>query len=311
MDFREHIAPRQLKEKHLTAILQQTLRAVTYLHSHRIVHRDIKGQNLLLTARAVVKLADFGLAMSEEDGSSDLCGSAHWMSPDVWVHALDDAPPLREVQNIWSTAADIWAIGITAIELTVGQPPHWALGAKELRERIAGGPPPTLEDEMTSLAAAKEWSKPGGGFSKAYCDLVRQCLSQDPAARPSAAALLEHQALSRAPADLLQTPLFSGAFRKRAEANMRTPVRKKEGERVEGSLDTMQWAEDKVKSANEEAGGDTALREETLGLLLGKPQEEERASSAVEDERMPLLGAQAGSGQQEGGEEGCCNCSIM
>jgi serine/threonine kinase 4 len=95
--------------------MRQVIEGLIYLHSKNIVHRDIKASNLLYQ-NGVVKIADFGVSIfnkekNKTEGSYSRIGSPYWMSPEV----LSD--------SIYNEKTDIWALGITAIELAEGEPP--------------------------------------------------------------------------------------------------------------------------------------------------------------------------------------------
>ncbi|CAN0167410.1 unnamed protein product [Ectocarpus fasciculatus] len=103
----------------LTAIyMTQVLEGLKYLHDQGVLHRDIKGANILTTKRGLVKLADFGVAMKLSDKQAfdvDVVGTPYWMAPEI-----------IEMTGT-TTACDVWSVGCTIIELLEGKPPYFDL----------------------------------------------------------------------------------------------------------------------------------------------------------------------------------------
>ncbi|KAI9007065.1 kinase-like domain-containing protein [Gaertneriomyces semiglobifer] len=161
-------------ESQIAIILAATVEALAFLHRRGIVHRDVKCANILLTENAVVKIADFGVS---EKLTQTICvrnsivGTPYWMSPEVITG------------QEYSTGADIWSLGITAIELTEGVPPHADVHPMRAMFKIPFLPPPTLTEPQR--------------YSAAFNDFVASCLTKDPSKRPSAADLLKHSFIER------------------------------------------------------------------------------------------------------------------
>ena len=145
--------------------MSQVLHGLLYLHEQGVIHRDIKGANILTTKKGVVKLADFGVA-SRTTGlhESSVVGTPYWMAPEV-----------IELSGA-TTASDIWSLGCTVIELLDGKPPYHTLQAMPALFRIVNDDHPPLPQ----------------GASPIVIDFLMQCFQKDPNLRVSAKKLLKH-----------------------------------------------------------------------------------------------------------------------
>ena len=158
-----------LDEKLIAICMKHSLMGLDYLHKKKI-HRDIKAANILLNHAGDCKLADFGVSkelVNTLAKSKTVIGTPYWMAPEVFT----------EKRAGYDAKADIWSLGITAIECAVGEPPHSDVHPMRAIFLIPKCPPPTLGP---------------GNWSADFKDFVAKCLIKDPKARPSAAALLGH-----------------------------------------------------------------------------------------------------------------------
>uniref|UniRef100_A0A7N8X0G9 non-specific serine/threonine protein kinase n=1 Tax=Mastacembelus armatus TaxID=205130 RepID=A0A7N8X0G9_9TELE len=165
---------RGLAEPQIKVVCRQMLEALSYLHSMKIIHRDLKAGNILLMLDGDIKLADFGVSAKNTktlQRRDSFIGTPYWMAPEVVMcETMKDAP--------YDYKADIWSLGITLIELAQIEPPHHELNPMRVLLKIAKSEPPTLD-------------KPDK-WSQEFKDFLKKALDKNPETRPTAAQLLEH-----------------------------------------------------------------------------------------------------------------------
>ncbi|CDW55295.1 serine:threonine protein kinase 3 [Trichuris trichiura] len=163
------IRKKTLNEDEIAVILRDVLTGLQYLHSRRKIHRDVKAGNILLNTEARAKLADFGVAGQLTDTMAKrntVIGTPFWMAPEV-------------IQEIgYDCKADIWSLGITALEMAEGKPPYAEIHPMRAIFMIPTKPPPSFRNP-------NDWSAE-------FIDFVSVCLVKNPDDRPTAEELMEH-----------------------------------------------------------------------------------------------------------------------
>ncbi|XP_036838583.1 TRAF2 and NCK-interacting protein kinase isoform X7 [Oncorhynchus mykiss] len=169
-----------LKEEWTAYICREILRGLTHLHQHKVIHRDIKGQNVLLTENAEVKLVDFGVSAQLDrtvGKRNTFIGTPYWMAPEVI--ACDENP-----EATYDFKSDLWSLGITAIEMAEGAPPLCDMHPMRALFLIPRNPAPRLK--------SKKWSKKFQSF-------IESCLVKSHGQRPSTEQLLKHPFIRELP----------------------------------------------------------------------------------------------------------------
>ncbi|KAI9286216.1 kinase-like domain-containing protein [Umbelopsis sp. AD052] len=157
----------KIEEKYIAVIAREVLMALKFLHKHKIIHRDIKAANILMTDEGNIQLCDFGVAGQTSMNClkrNSFVGTPYWMAPEV----------IRE-GALYDFKADIWSFGITIYEIATGNPPLANQDPMRAIIMIPRSKPPQLE----------------GQFSAAIKEFVEQCVNEEPDERPSADDLLK------------------------------------------------------------------------------------------------------------------------
>jgi len=173
------------------------LLGLAYLHGLGIVHRDVKGGNLLVTEKGDIKLADFGVSEKLEKTLGEIAGTPLWMAPEVAKRG-----------EAYNHKADIWSLGITLIELIDGVPPLSELNAYRVMMAIQKNDPPTVSTPRE--------------MSSNFLDFLSKCLVKDYNLRWDTDELLKHPFLSSAKKSDLKVLLEKTL--KRREVHKRTQV---------------------------------------------------------------------------------------
>ncbi|KAK6166430.1 hypothetical protein SNE40_023124 [Patella caerulea] len=165
---------KKLDEKTIAHILKETLSVLKYLHDNKVMHRDVKGNNILLTDKGKVKLLDFGVSGHLDDKlgrRKTHVGTPYWMAPEVIACE-------NQIEYSYDVRCDIWSLGITAIELADSSPPLSDVDPRRALFKIPRNPPPTV-------AKPSDWSDE-------FLDFIKRCLVKDFEQRPFTDDLLQH-----------------------------------------------------------------------------------------------------------------------
>ncbi|NXB53648.1 MYO3A protein, partial [Leucopsar rothschildi] len=164
----------RMNELIIAYILREALMGLQHLHENKTIHRDIKGNNILLTTEGGVKLVDFGVSAqltSTRLRRNTSVGTPFWMAPEVIACE-------QQLDSSYDARCDAWSLGITAIELGDGDPPLADLHPMRALFKIPRNPPPTLQQPEL--------------WSPEFNDFINKCLTKDYEKRPTVSALLQH-----------------------------------------------------------------------------------------------------------------------
>ncbi|NWV30334.1 MYO3A protein, partial [Origma solitaria] len=164
----------RMNELIIAYILREALMGLQHLHENKTIHRDIKGNNILLTTEGGVKLVDFGVSAqltSTRLRRNTSVGTPFWMAPEVIACE-------QQLDSSYDARCDAWSLGITAIELGDGDPPLADLHPMRALFKIPRNPPPTLQQPEL--------------WSPEFNDFINKCLTKDYEKRPTVSTLLQH-----------------------------------------------------------------------------------------------------------------------
>ena len=179
-------------EDHITFILHETILGLQYIHENGQIHRDVKAGNILLDGNGHVRIADFGVSGwlvnegAQQEKAKTFVGTPCWMAPEVMeqIHGYD-------------YKADIWSLGITAMELAKGYAPYAKYPAMKVLIKTIQDEPPSMETyndfEHDDFAEYNDY--PDEQWSKSFCRMIHSCMEKNPTQRPTCEQLLNDKHL--------------------------------------------------------------------------------------------------------------------
>uniref|UniRef100_A0ABI7Y9A2 non-specific serine/threonine protein kinase n=1 Tax=Felis catus TaxID=9685 RepID=A0ABI7Y9A2_FELCA len=261
---------RGLTEPQIQVVCRQMLEALNFLHGKRIIHRDLKAGNVLMTLEGDIRLADFGVSaknLKTLQKRDSFIGTPYWMAPEVVMcETMKDTP--------YDYKADIWSLGITLIEMAQIEPPHHELNPMRVLLKIAKSDPPTL------LTPSK--------WSVEFRDFLKVALDKNPETRPNAAQLLEHPFVSSVTSNKALRELVAEA---KAEVMEEIEDGREEGEE-EDSIDAASPLGNHTRDSSEVSqlslNTDKLLKESSFtSLPPSQPQDNVNGPSQPSGDRSP------------------------
>ncbi|XP_028677264.1 serine/threonine-protein kinase PAK 6 [Erpetoichthys calabaricus] len=185
------VSETRLNEEQIATVCEAVLQSLSYLHSHGVIHRDIKSDSILLTPDGRIKLSDFGFCAQickDVPKRTSLVGTPYWMAPEV----ITKAP--------YGTEVDIWSLGIMVVEMVDGEPPYFSETPVQAMKRLRDQPAPTVKNIQKLSPILK--------------DFLDRMLTRDPLERATATELLEHPFILQSGTPQCLVPLIE-QYRKR------------------------------------------------------------------------------------------------
>uniref|UniRef100_A0A3P8Q2S2 non-specific serine/threonine protein kinase n=1 Tax=Astatotilapia calliptera TaxID=8154 RepID=A0A3P8Q2S2_ASTCA len=230
---------RPLTEPQIRVVCKQTLEALAYLHESKIIHRDLKAGNILLSLDGDVKLADFGVSAKNTktlQRRDSFIGTPYWMAPEVVMCETSKDRP-------YDYKADIWSLGVTLIELAQIEPPNHEMNPMRVLLKIAKSEPPTLMNPSR--------------WSPEFSDFLRKALDKNVDNRWSTVQLLQ-----------------AGPGHKRAPSDV--SVASSEDDKVPSTPSTLEAVKEKMEAEPAEDQTSDKLSDEGLGTSEVDKTEEEK-----------------------------------
>lgn len=272
--------PKGMEERYIAIIMRELLKGLDYLHNTGKIHRDIKAANILLSESGQVKIADFGVAAQLTNIKSQrltFVGTPFWMAPEVIQEAGYDF------------RADIWSLGITAMEMALGEPPRSDVHPMKVLFLIPKEKPPRLE---------------GSRFTKEFKEFVALCLNKDPEKRPSAKHLLKHAFIKRAgKTEVLQELVLKAKYYEQNGVDYEKDTRYYEEtlKSMNHAPDEDEWVFDTIKPSSTVRGygnlakGGTIKRRKLDRIPSGDGSDVENATAAMEHMNLDAAPLSSGS----------------
>ncbi|XP_046386682.1 serine/threonine-protein kinase 10 [Ischnura elegans] len=244
-----------LTEQQIAYVCQHMLNGLEFLHKSKVIHRDLKAGNVLLTMSGGVKLADFGVSAKNKQTlqkRDTFIGTPYWMAPEVVL-----CETFRD--NPYDFKVDIWSLGITLIEFAQMEPPNHEMSPMRVLLKIQKSDPPKLD-------RPSDWSKD-------FNDFIAGCLVKDPTKRPTASELLKYPFIN---CNLDSKPIRDLLLEYKAEVVEEEEVLEEEAEdpRISHLPHYLEPGEDDSTSLK----SDIDVKTPEVGLPHGEQSEEEVGS---------------------------------
>eukprot|EP01127_Copromyxa_protea_P004604 TRINITY_DN14456_c0_g1_i1.p1 TRINITY_DN14456_c0_g1~~TRINITY_DN14456_c0_g1_i1.p1 ORF type:complete len:1014 (-),score=251.52 TRINITY_DN14456_c0_g1_i1:111-3152(-) len=271
-------------EEQIRFVVRETVKGLQYMHQNGLIHRDIKGANILLTDHGDVKLIDFGVSAilaSSDQKRNTLIGTPYWMAPEVIANKTRPTP--------YDESVDVWSVGITAIELAEKEPPLSQMNPMRALMQIPLRNAPTLMEP-------EKWSKE-------FNDFLDVTLEKDPKKRARICDLLEHP--------FLKKPVDKSVVQSLIETAARERARILAEESSNGDFEDPQ-SEDEISSTNDtsdlksEPEDEDSLASGTVVVYdIDEPQEKEyhKEKSPTSEEKESASVERANSTESRSGRQ--------
>jgi len=254
------------EEDQISAICACMVQGLIYLHSHKILHRDLKAGNILLTSEGVAKLADFGVSAKLQftlEKKDTVVGSPYWMAPEVISVQKDKTEG-------YDMKADIWSLAITAIELAEGKPPLFEIASLRVIFLIPARDPPKLQHP-------EKWSKE-------FNDFLKVCLQKNPHDRPTSKELLNHPFIKRG---LKNQPMLKDLVQDTLPALLAAREKKKKDEQKKASDES---DDDESRNSNFTPGTTITINTATGSVTMSSnPGSGSYGTTVINDEDLNTI----------------------